>query len=280
MTITAHTLVKNEARFVWYAVMSVISHVDKVLLWDTGSTDETAEIIDEILKTPQGKKKVYFKKVENVTIDSFPMVRQAMLDETKTDWLLMVDGDEVWGEDSIKLMKETIEKNGTTLESIVVPTINLVGDIYHYQDPSMGMYNLAGRKGHLNLRGVNLSIPDLHSFGSHGQWGWVDKDNKMIQYRNPKKILYIDAPYLHATNVPRAGSFKKEHDVPKRSMKRKYELGISFPLDFYYPEVFFRPKPDIVPSPWEKIDAKFKLRATLETPLRKIKRKFVKKVGY
>lgn len=280
MTISAHTLVKNEARYVWYAIMSVIDHVDKVLLWDTGSTDGTLEIIQEILKTPQAKGKVNFKKIDNVTSETFSKVRQLMLDETKTDWFIMVDGDEVWWEESIKQVVDTINAKGDRLESIVVPTINLIGDIYHYQEESTGQYHLAGRTGHLNLRGINRKIPGLHSWGPHGQWGWVDEKDKMIQYRDPKKILYIDAPYLHATNVPRAGSFNKEHDVPKRAMKRKYELGIPFPLDFYYPEVFFRPRPEIAPSPWEKTDAKFKVRAALETPLRKIKRRLVKKVGY
>jgi hypothetical protein len=50
LKITAHTLVKNEARFVWYSVMSVIEHVDKILLWDTGSTDGTKEILKKISK--------------------------------------------------------------------------------------------------------------------------------------------------------------------------------------------------------------------------------------
>ena len=280
MTITAHTLVKNEARYVWYAVMSVIDHIDKVLLWDTGSTDGTLEIIKEILKTPQAKGKVNFKKVDNVTSETFPKVRQEMLNETKTDWILMVDGDEVWWKDSIRNVCEVIKSDGSSLESLVVPTINLVGDIYNYQDPSSGQYHLAGKTGHLNLRGVNRKIPGLHSWGPHGQWGWVDHKNRMIQYRDPQKIVFVDAPYLHATNVPRAGSFDKEHDVPKRAMKRKYELGIPFPLDFYYPEVFFRPRPEIVPSPWEKVNAEFKFRAALETPFRRIKRRFIKKVGY
>ncbi len=281
LRITAQTLVKNEARYIWYAVMSVINHVDKILLWDTGSSDETLKIIDEILKTPEGKKKVDFKKVESVTTETFPKVRQQMLDETKSDWILMVDGDEIWWEDSIRKVVQVVKSSaGRKLESIVVPTVNLVGDIYHYQDPSTGMYHLAGRTGHLNLRGIKKKIPGLHSHGVHGQWGWVDKDNKMIQNRDSKKILYIEAPYLHATNVPRAGTIAGEASVPKRQMKRKYELGIPFPRDFYYPEVFFRNRPEIVPSPWEKIDSSFKLRALLETPLRRFKRKFVKKVGY
>ena len=50
MKVWAHTLVKNEERYIWYAVMSVIDWVDKILIWDTGSTDKTVEIIKEIEK--------------------------------------------------------------------------------------------------------------------------------------------------------------------------------------------------------------------------------------
>ena len=46
--IWVHTLVKNEEKYLWYAVMSVADFVDKVLLWDTGSSDKTVEIIKQI----------------------------------------------------------------------------------------------------------------------------------------------------------------------------------------------------------------------------------------
>lgn len=284
MKITAHTLVKNEARFVWFAVMSVIAHVDKVLLWDTGSTDETVEIIDEILKTPDGKEKVDFRQVSNVTAENFANVRQEMLDQTKTDWFIVVDGDEVWWEGTIRYLLSEIKRKGHLLESIVVPTVNLVGDIFHYQEKEAGLYRLAGRKGHLNLRAINRKIPGLASSGPHGQWGWVDEDGKMIQERGSEKILFLDAPYLHASFIPRAGDTIHEANVPKRKMKLKYELGIPFPPDFYYPEVFFRPRPNIVPSPWVKRGFHYILRAAMETPFKKIKRRVVPtgvfRVGY
>lgn len=280
MTTTAHCLVKNEARFVWFAVMSVVNHVDKVLLWDTDSTDGTLDIVQEIKKTPAARGKVDFREYREVTPTTFASARQEMLDKTETDWFFVVDGDEIWWEDSIKKVVYAIRERGEDVESIVVPTVNLVGDIFHYQEEAAGKYQLAGRRGHFNLRAVNRRIPGLASFGPHGQWGWVDKEGKMIQYRNPEKVLFVDAPYLHATNVPRAASIRGEHEVPKRAMKRKYELGIPFPRDFYYPEVFFRPKPKIVPSPWEKMSRGFITRAFFETPVRKIKRRLINKVGY
>lgn len=281
-TITAHCLVKNEARFIWFSVMSVVNHVDKVLLWDTGSTDGTLEIINEIRKTQNGKRKVNFKEVGEVTPLSFAKVRQEILDATETDWFIVVDGDEIWWEDSIQKMKEAISDKGKEIESIVVPTINLIGDIFHYQEEAAGQYKLAGRKGHLNLRAVNRGIPGLRSSGPHGTWGWVDGTGKMIQDRNPEKVVFVDAPYLHATHLPRAATRAEEVDVPKRAAKLKYEIGVEFPRDFYYPEVFFRPRPEVVPSPWVKRNLGYTIQAIFETPLKKIKRRIIKgtKVGY
>jgi hypothetical protein len=64
-------------------------------------------------------------------------------------------------------------------------------------------------------------------------------------------------------------------------MKLKYEIGEPFPKDFYYPEVFFRPRPEIVESPWKVMNPKFKFRALFETPPRKIKRRlWWGKAGY
>jgi hypothetical protein len=58
-------------------------------------------------------------------------------------------------------------------------------------------------------------------------------------------------------------------------------LGEKFSLDFYYPEVFFRDRPEIVSSPWDIMSSQFKFRAFFETPPRKIKRRiWWGKAGY
>ena len=277
-SIIVHTLVKNEARWLWYSVSSVVEYVDKILLWDSGSTDETLEIIKELRKKYPNK--IDFKERKINSAEEFTQVRQEMLDETTSDWFLVVDGDEVWWDDSIRKVAELIRGKGDNLESIVVPTINPVGDIFHRQEEKAGRYKFGSRVGHYNLRAVKRSIPGLHSQGVHGVWGWVDGENRMIQDRDPKKIGYIDAPYLHLTHLERA-ALGKDKDVIKRKGKMKYEIGRNFPLDFYYPEAFFRERPDILPSPWKTMDMKFKFVSYIETPLRKIKRRvWWGKVGY
>jgi len=279
MKIAVHTLVKNEARFVWFSVMSVIDYVDRVLLWDTGSSDGTREILKEIKKRSPGK--VDLKFLEEVNVESFRDVRQAMLDATREDWFLVVDGDEVWWDRSIAQVTDFIRSEGDDFESVVVPTVNLVGDIYHYQEESAGHYRLAGRVGHLNLRGVNRKIPGLKSDKPHGTWGWVDGSGKMIQDRDQRKIRFFDASYMHASFLRRSSARGGDLEVPKRDKKLKHEIGLSFPADYFYPEVFFRERPEIVASPWERMNTLFYLRSVVETPLRKFKRRVLPvKEGY
>ncbi|KKQ95705.1 MAG: Glycosyl transferase family 2 [Candidatus Woesebacteria bacterium GW2011_GWB1_43_14] len=280
-TITAHTLVKNEARFVWFSVMSVIDYVDEVLLWDTGSTDGTIKILQEIKKRYPAKVKL--RLFGSVTPEEFTIVRQDMLDVTESDWFLVVDGDEIWWDESIKKVTDFIRNNAQKhdAESIITPTINLVGDIYHYQEKEAGQYKFGRRKGHYNLRAVNRNIPGLSSDKPHGTWGWIDNQGRMIQDRNSRKIIFIDAPYVHATFLRRAGDNSLDKNVPKRTGKLKHEIGISFPSDYFYPEVFFREKPDFIRSPWETMSKFFFVRALVETPLRKFKRRYLPgKIGY
>jgi glycosyltransferase involved in cell wall biosynthesis len=279
MKIWAHVLVKNEEKFIWYAIMSVIDQVERVLVWDTGSTDRTLEIIEKIKR--KYPRKIIFKEVGEVTPEEFALVRQEMLDKTEADWFLVVDGDEIWGDESLRKVINLIQKNGKKIESIVVPNINLVGDIYHYQEQSAGKYKLAGKEGNFALRAINMTIPGLKSDKPHGTWGWVDDKGRMIQDRDPKKIIFIDAPYIHTTFLHRAGDRAGDLKVPKRKKKYKYELGTPFPLDFYYPEAFFRSRPKIIPSIWEKRNVFYFIKAFIQTPLRKIKRKLIHgKVGY
>ncbi len=273
--ITAHMIVKNEERFVWYSAMSVINHVDQMLIWDMGSKDKTKKILENLVLDERTKGKIKLKTFETGKYFDEQKIRQMMLDETKSEWFIVVDGDEIWWHDSLRKVIETIKERGKEIESIVVPTINLVGDMYHYQDEGAGHYHLAGRVGHLNLRIIKRDIPGLSSAKPHGLWGWVDGKGKMIQDRDQKKVLYLEAPYIHTTHLQRSGSVILDREVFKRAFKLKHELGIQFPHDYFYPESFFMDRPKLVPFVWKPMSFSFWLRSAFETPLRKIKRAFV-----
>jgi len=281
MSIWAHTLVKNEERYIWFSVTSVINWVDRILLWDTGSTDDTLKIVRELKnKYPE---KIDFNEVGEIDINEFTVVRNEMLKKTKSDWFMIVDGDEVWWDESISEIIKVINSQGNNLDSIVTRNFNVVGDIFHHQEEKAGMYEIDGVKGYINIRAVNRRIPGISFKRPHGQQGIFDEKGILIQDRDKRRRIFLKKPaYLHFTNMLRSSSFDKDKKVPKRKIKFKYELGMPFPSDFYYPEVFFKAKPKIMSSLWVKMSEKYFTIATLERPLKYVKRSLpiFKKSGY
>lgn len=273
MKIWSHTVFKNEERWLWFAVTSVIDHVDKLLLWDTGSTDRSWEVA--LLLKEKYKEKIDLRQYGSVTPEQFTKVRQEMLDATKADWFLIVDGDEIWWEDSIRKVISEIKKADSNVETMVVPNINLVGDIYHHISNSEGRYTFGKLVGNYALRAVKRSIPGLNSEGRHGVWGWADQNNNQIQNRNTYK--FIEAPYIHTTFLPRGEGREDDIKVPKRAKKLKYEIGIEFKRDFYFPESLFKERSEFIISPWKSMSFHYWLRAIIETPLKKFKRKYLMK---
>ncbi|MCL4416741.1 MAG: glycosyltransferase [Actinobacteria bacterium] len=261
-TIWANAIVHNEENFIWFSIMSVVDFVDKVLVWDSGSTDKTVEIIKEIIR--QKGEKVEFKEVGPVDKNGFTKMRQAMLEQSICDWVLVLDGDEVWWEDSIKQVVREVNDKGEKIEGIVVPMIVPVGDIFHFQEESAGQYQLLGRRGHLSLKLISKKIPGLHVDWPYGKESYLDQDNRLIQERS--KIVFIDKPLLHVTHLKRS-NLKRIYE------KFKHELGNLIKEDFVFPEVFYKPYPKIFSSPWIKMSGINLMVAKFLTPLKKIKRR-------
>lgn len=264
MKIWVNTIVHNEENFIWFAVMSVVDFVDRVLIYDTGSTDKTVEIIKEIQKI-KGEK-IKFSEIGEVDKYQFTKARQEMLDRSDCDWILIVDGDEIWSNESIKKLIDKIKRDGNNLDGIVVPYYVSVGDIYHYQEEKAGQYKLLGKKGHFSLRVINKKIPGLHVDYPYGKEGYFDKDKIPIQERN--NVVFLNAPYIHTTHLKRSAKARKLN-------KFKYELGEKFPKGFSFPEILSKSTPEIVPSPWKKRSKLFWLTSLPLTPLRKIKRRLI-----
>lgn len=283
MKIVAHVLLKNESSFVWYSIMSVLPYVDRIRIWDMGSTDDTLKIVEEIKKTKLAQSKEFFEVKHYKEVQfSEKESRQKMLDaennvKSETNWFIVLDADEIWWDSSIKLLTDTIKNEGDKLESIVVPTVNMIGDMFHFQEKQAGRYHLAGRVGHYALRAINRKIPGLHGQGEHGVFTWADESNLKIESRDRKKIKYLDAPYIHTTHLKRSDNINGDKQVYKRAKKLKYEIGIDVPKNFYYPEVFFRDKPSFVKSPWEKMSIVYGLKSAVVTPLKKFRRRYLMK---
>ena len=243
--------------------------MDEILVWDTGSTDNTVNIIKSI-----DNHKIKFKQAGPVDLNSFTQIRQAMLQQTTGNWLMILDGDEIWSQQAINKTAKLIKSNKIqNLEYLIHPYYGLLGDVYHYQEPKGGKYHIDKYSGHITIRFFNLSLlPGLHFDKPHGQQGIFDQSQTLIQDRIPHKYKFMnDCAYLHATHLHRSPN---DLNVMKRNFKFKYEVGRKFSEDFAYPASFYLPHGMNVPTVWKPAGLSYWLMADWQTPLKWLRRKF------
>lgn len=116
--IYANCLVRDEEGYVEYGIRSVLDYVDKVLVCDTGSIDETVKIIEsidspkiELTKIPRD-----YNLSLGLSLDqALTHYRQFQLYKTLydgADWMMILDGDEVWHENAMDLYVNKIIETG------------------------------------------------------------------------------------------------------------------------------------------------------------------------
>ncbi len=152
----------------------------------------------------------------------------------------------------------------------------LLGYIYHYQDESVGSYNLLGRKGHLVLRLINKkNIPGLHVAGNYPYEEYFDKDGKDVIFHSKDKFAFTKNKLFHAMYLQRSSLGANLTNTLHRK-KRKIELGIPLPQDVIIPDVFKNARPDFAVEVLKKRSMIYEFLAYLFTPIKMFKRKIWK----
>lgn len=247
--ITAHTLVKNEEKWVWFSIMSVMKFVDKLIIYDTGSTDNTVKIIQGILKNNEYSKKIIFEEKGSVTPDNFAKLRQEQIDKTDTDWFLVLDGDEIWYESSLIEIVNTIKV--TNKKMLAIRFHNCTKDIYHYTKFESGSYNIKNIKGNITLKLINKSINGLIADGPYGIEGYYDYNGSPIQ-EDKSNIHVISGFFLHTSNLVRSKNLFHDWKIPYRRIKVFARPEDKVRLDFVFPEVFYLKRPEYIIDPFKK----------------------------
>lgn len=261
--ITTQTIVKNEEKWIWFALMSVKDYVSELLVFDDNSTDNTWKIINSI-NDPK------IKATRGIFTNS-ASIRNEQLMATKTDWFLLVDGDEVWNKGNIQTLVKYLEHCPANIDGVFVRTRNCVGDVFHYQPESAGKYRLDGRKGNFNMRAFR-NKPRF-------KWGldfpretFFDNSNVAID-KQPDHIAFCDTYYWHMTFLPRSNVTAER----KHRQITKIEAGIKVTNFAELPEVFFKTRPRIVFDPLGRRSLRYEVLAGLATPAKVLRRRiFVK----
>ncbi len=252
--ITTHTIVKNEENWVGYAIKSVLPFALEMLVADDNSSDNTAEIIKSI-KDP----KIKFSKENLKSAAEHTALRNKMLAETKTDWFLILDGDEVWNFNTFQRLLVFLESLDKSVYGVVVPFRNCVGDVWHYLPEETGGYQLLERVGNITIRAYR-KIPGFKWVGDYPLEAYVD-DIGIPTNSQPDRLRFFDGFYWHLTHLPRSSFGGKV----KGWRKTKIEKGIRVVDKKELPEVFDE-------KALQKRSVFFETAATLATPFKIIKR--------
>ena len=257
--VAVHMIVKNEEQWVWYAIQSVINYVDKLLIYDTGSTDKTVEIIKTIKS-----EKIMFMEKGSVTPEGFVKLRNEQVRHTKTEWFFLLDGDEVWPEKTVQELISVIKNSGPELLGLVFKTRIPLGDLFHFQTETAGKYHILGKIGHYNLR-IYRKLPGYSWVGEYPLEAYADSQGTTIQDQS-SHLKLLSGEYWHLHHLKR--SSVGIHRKPKK------ELGEIATV--HLPEVFFKSRPPLVPSPWISYSQKEKILVHIITPLLMAKRYWLK----
>lgn len=247
-TITGHIIVRNEDRWIWYSIKSIIDFVDKLIIFDTGSIDQTCDIIQLFTTDEKYKNKIIFEKKGVILSIDFYKLRQEQIDRTTTDYFFVVDGDEIWYKETLQSVQYLINKSAPDL--LAIRFVNCAGDIFHYRDASREKYSIGDVIGNVTIRIYSRHIPGIRCAGKYGVEGYYDCYNKFVQ-DSKWNIKLIDGFYLHMSMLQRSSVRKGDLSIRYRWKKFKADWDHKFVENFKYPEVFYMKRENIVYDPWK-----------------------------
>lgn len=218
--VTLHTIVCNESRFIKSALIAALSsnEVDRALVWDTGSTDRT---VAEILSIKD--KRIEFQQKGKMSRGDLVKLRNNQIWLTKTSWIILIDGDEIWPEKNLGILINEMKNAEENTIALVNKTRNAIGDLYHYLPESEGHYQIGQWKGHLNIRAIR-NLPRLTVKGVYPN-EWYELNGNKLQ-NQPEKLKFVDTWYLHTTHLRRSDNWLSEIKTVDRIKKHKWFYGL------------------------------------------------------
>ena len=128
--LTVHCMIRNEERFIRPAILAMLPLAQRVLVYDTGSTDGTLEALASIRSDKlELVQKTFTKPLE---LTGF---RNEMIERTRTEWFMLVDGDEVYPAHAVTRLAEFMPTVPPTVHRIVVHRKHFVGSMNFVSRP-------------------------------------------------------------------------------------------------------------------------------------------------
>ncbi len=257
-------VVKNEDKWVWYAINSVLPFVDQFLITDTGSSDNTLKLIKSI-----NSSKIELSRTVITRPSQLTQIRNDQIKATKGDWLWVVDGDEVYTNELCDEIAAATKNS--KFHGIAVRRFDLLGDVYHRQSESVGSYQMLGESGHLVSRLLRLSsYPGLHVERDYPLEAYVDGQGNVTHEGDPIHWYITGNHLFHAMYLKRSSLGSK---LPMFN-RSKYKIESGIPITTKLPEVFALPHP-LGYNALATRGLMYDLAAAIITPIKMLKRKII-----
>ena len=119
LKISACYIVKNAAKDLRRSLESLAKHVDEIIVVDTGSTDSTVAVAEEF------GAKIFHEPWQN----DFSTPRNVALRAAKGDWIVFLDADEFFIDDTAKNLREVISRaRSHDVKGVLVNLVNVDAD--------------------------------------------------------------------------------------------------------------------------------------------------------
>jgi len=184
--ITVHCRVRNEENFVGTAIRSVLPLAERVLVFDTASTDRTLEVIESI-----GSPKIEIVRKPACGPIPLTKLRNEMVERTTTEWYMLVDGDEVYPERAVEALDRFMRRVGPNVHRIAinrrhfvrsfnfVSTMDRIGRIYRTEKIRQGSVS-SGAVGHETPYLIDAPLTPWRTFS----------------VRTPPEVFFFHCQYL------------------------------------------------------------------------------------
>ena len=116
MKISACYIVKNEEKNIKNSLDSIGDSVDEIVVLDTGSSDDTCMIVQNYPKA---------QLFRSVWRDDFAAARNEALRYATGDWVVFLDADESFSEETRRNLRRIIEENGRDYDALAIKIENL-----------------------------------------------------------------------------------------------------------------------------------------------------------
>jgi hypothetical protein len=163
-----------------------------------------------------------------------------MIQKTKTDWFMILDGDEVWTNRGMEEVILCIYENGARINYVLSDIYLCVGDVFHDHNRSL-MQKLTGIHD-LRLSRFYKYQDGMRWVGEYGVDQLYSSDNK-VYYSDVSRGYTITNKFWHVTHLQR--SSVDENDYTSNSAtetrgkkRRKTYFLIGVKIKEHLPEVF------------------------------------------